>query len=187
MDMTSKAPLFMRPSAYLAPNCWWCMYLPLKSDNSGDILVLRQRHKKYTLQCYCQVWSNKSASNLHGSNKIKIPSARDCNLIIAGSRRLSRKRRKLNLIQINSIVRLPTDIVIILRICGMQPSVFERLHLWMVEWFGWKMSKHHENKEFVATLVLLQPFPSITIFPSINIFKLLWRLYCEKKITITKS
>ena len=77
---------------------------------------------------------------------------------------------------------------IILKICGMQPSVFERLELWMVEWF------HLNGKEanITETGNLSQLYDFIMrvsvdnyFFPAINILKILWRSYCEK-ISMTK-
>ena len=73
----------------------------------------------------------------------------------------------------------------------MRPSVFERLELWMVEWFHLNGKQANTTKtrnlsqfcDFIMRVSVDNYF-----FPSVNILKTLWRSYCEKiSITNIKS
>ena len=89
--------------------------------------------------------------------------------------------RLLNLILLNLIVRWPVSAAIILKICGMRPSVFERLGLWMVEWFHLNGKQANIRKTGnLSQLCDLILRVSVDNYTSVNILKMLWRSYCEK-------
>ena len=72
---------------------------------------------------------------------------------------------------------------IILKIYGMRPSAFQRLELWMGEWFH--LNEKQENITKTGNLSQLFDFiMKVCIdnyfFPLINILKILLRSYCEK-------
>ena len=67
---------------------------------------------------------------------------------------LNSKLELSKILLLNSIVKWLVGSAIILNICGMRPSVFERLELSMVEWFHLNGNKQTlpKNRELVTTL-----------------------------------
>ena len=103
---------------------------------------------------------------------------------------LNRDLRLSKIWLLNLIVSWSTGEAIVLSICGMLPSVFERLELWTLNCFIWMETSKHYQKSWKQGLNLPQLCDFImqisinikSFFSSTNILKI---LYCEK-ITITE-